>query len=86
LIAAQEGHTDTAKLLLESKANINKKCRDRSFWKTPLKIAEENERTGVAEAIKQWSQYGRFFQPVGTPILSVSSKMEQTVKKNNNLK
>jgi serine/threonine protein kinase len=79
--AASNGHTETAKLLLEAKANINKKYGGGIFGKKPLKIAEEKGHTGVAEAIKQWSKYGRFFPPVTiAPVLARGA--DKIVKEN----
>jgi ankyrin repeat protein len=79
-VAAQEGQTKVAKLLLEANANVNKKP-GWIFGCTSLEIAEEKGHTSVAEAIKQWSQYGRFFPPVTmAPVLT--SEMEKIVKEN----
>ena len=49
--AAKGGHTDTAKILLENKADKNLKNNDN---RTPLEEAKFHENRGVANFIENW--------------------------------
>ena len=75
--AAWNGHTDTAKLLLEAKADIHKKWNR----KTPLQLAKKKGHASVAKAIRQWSKHGQFFQPA-TVSPAQGSGTKQTDKEN----